>query len=92
MLCPFGPSECRHLERSPCLRQGITPQRDIGCTIERETQATYEIGILIAPNNENQITEMSWASQSRREQPRAYQLRFRQKHQRLMRCSELGLA
>jgi hypothetical protein len=31
MLCPFGPSEYRHLERSPCLRQGITPQQVISC-------------------------------------------------------------
>jgi len=32
MLCPFGPSEYRHLGRSPCLRQGLTPQRVISCT------------------------------------------------------------
>ena len=48
IFCPFGPSEYRHLERSPCMRQGITPQRHKSCTKKGAKQARYEIGTITA--------------------------------------------
>jgi hypothetical protein len=44
MLCPFGPSEYRHLGRSPCLRQGLTPLQGIICTNKIEVASPYVLG------------------------------------------------